>query len=269
MKAEREASMGMTARVREHLRSQMVGYIALFAFAIGGTAQAVDGPLDGINQVGSEDIINDDVGSADLANGHLLNVDIADETIESGKVEDGTLTDADFFSNSVAGPDIDEATLFGDNSLTSDDIDESTLFNDDSLTSSDLFFFAAGPAEIATGAVGTSEVADSSLDAGDLAPSSAGASEIPSNAVRSSELGPVVVERKAATIASNSFVTVTVECPAGYAPLNVGFAGALGLRVRGTSAVSNGEVSGFNVLFDNKNSDESKAAEVAAVCLRA
>ena len=257
----------MITRARGHLRSQLVGYIALFAFAIGGTAQAIDGPLPGTNQVGSEDIINNEIKSADIADGRIFNLDLADDIVQSGKIKEGTLTGIDFAANSLTGSDIDEKTLFNDDSLTTDDVDESTLFNDDSLTSNDLFAFAARTDEIATGAVGASEVQDDSLDADELGANSVGASEIREGVVRSSELAPVVVERKAATI-ENTFEVVSVACPAGYAPLNVGFAGELGLRVLGTSPVlSNGEVSGFNVVFDNANGSETKAAEVVAVCL--
>jgi hypothetical protein len=55
LRETREDSTG--ARIWRHIRSNMVGYVALL-LALGGTAYAVDGPLAGQNQVGSEDIIN-------------------------------------------------------------------------------------------------------------------------------------------------------------------------------------------------------------------
>ena len=50
-------------RFREHIRSNVIGYIALFAFAMSGTASA----LDGSDTVFSDDIVNGEVKSADIA----------------------------------------------------------------------------------------------------------------------------------------------------------------------------------------------------------
>ena len=50
----------MSRKLRDHIRSNVVGYVAVF-IALSGTAYAVDGPLPGVDQVGSEDIINGEV----------------------------------------------------------------------------------------------------------------------------------------------------------------------------------------------------------------
>ena len=42
----------MSVRIAQHIRSNVVGYLALFV-ALSGTAYAIDGPLAGQNQVGS------------------------------------------------------------------------------------------------------------------------------------------------------------------------------------------------------------------------
>ena len=55
----------MSARIRRHIRSNVVGYLSLFV-ALSGTAYAIDGPLPGQNQVGSSDIINGEVKALDL-----------------------------------------------------------------------------------------------------------------------------------------------------------------------------------------------------------
>ena len=52
----------MGGRIRNHLRSNVVGYIALFFVLTGGTAYA----LDGSNTVFSDDIVNGEVKAADL-----------------------------------------------------------------------------------------------------------------------------------------------------------------------------------------------------------
>ena len=54
----------MSGRIRAHLRSNVVGYCALF-FALSGVAVA----LPGTNTVFSDDIVNGTVQSQDIANG--------------------------------------------------------------------------------------------------------------------------------------------------------------------------------------------------------
>ena len=137
----------MSARIRAHIRSNVVGYVAIFLFAVGGTASAVDGPLPGQNQVGSADIIDAEVKTPDLGasavttgkvadgqvktpdigasavatgkigdgaevkDGAIANADVAPNSLASGKILDGTLTGADVANNSLKGADIDESTL--------------------------------------------------------------------------------------------------------------------------------------------------------------
>ena len=71
----------MSKRIRAHLRSNVVGYIALFCFAISGTAFAIDGPLPGVNQVGSEDIINGEVRTPDLGPAEVTIGKLASESV--------------------------------------------------------------------------------------------------------------------------------------------------------------------------------------------
>jgi hypothetical protein len=52
----------MSKRIRAHLRSNVVGYIALFCFAMSGTAAA----LPGTDTVDSGDIIDGEVKTPDL-----------------------------------------------------------------------------------------------------------------------------------------------------------------------------------------------------------
>jgi hypothetical protein len=54
--------MHMGEQIRNHIRSNVVGYVAVF-LALTGSAYAIDGPLPGQNQAGSEDIINNEVRS--------------------------------------------------------------------------------------------------------------------------------------------------------------------------------------------------------------
>jgi hypothetical protein len=84
-----------------HFRSNVVGYIAIFLFAIGGTAFAVDGPLPGQNQVGSGDIIN----------GEVQEPDIAANAVRAAELHDGSVAGAEIVDDAVRGPDIRESSL--------------------------------------------------------------------------------------------------------------------------------------------------------------
>jgi hypothetical protein len=73
----------------KHFRSNVVGYIALFCFAITGTAEA----LPGLNSVDSADIKNRQVKRKDLAH----------NSVGSQNVIDGSLTNADLAAGILAG----------------------------------------------------------------------------------------------------------------------------------------------------------------------
>jgi len=255
-------------RVRAYMWRNLAGCVALAGFVAVNYAQAVDGPLEGQNTIGSEDIIGDEVKSDDIGNGRIFNLDIADEIIQSGKVKDGTITGADFGLNSLTGTNIDEATLFNDNSLDNADVTESNLFNDNSLTAGDLFVTSVRTEEIVNGAVTTDKVTDGAIGSSELAPNSVNTAEIDVSAVGVSELAPVVVERPAAfTISAGAVVVKTISCPAGYAPLNVAFAGSPGLHVIDISpSPSAGELASFSVTYNNFGGP-ARTGEMMAICL--
>jgi hypothetical protein len=100
----------MQNRIAAHVRSNLIGYVALF-IALSGTAYAVDGPLPGQDQVGSADIINNDVQSADLKDANVASVDIRSSAITTGKILDNDVRSADVLDNSLTGADVSEATL--------------------------------------------------------------------------------------------------------------------------------------------------------------
>lgn len=92
-------------RVGNHIRSNVVGYAALFV-ALSGTAYAVDGPLAGQNTVGERDIINDEIHSVDvrddtLPSGGLGAIDLRPDSVRSSEV----------MNDSLVGADINESTL--------------------------------------------------------------------------------------------------------------------------------------------------------------
>lgn len=154
----------MGAKIRQHVRSNVVGYMALFV-ALSGTAYAVDGPLPGQNQVGSQDIINAEVQDQDLAPNSVVTGKLADGHVRTADVLDNDLTGSDISdANTLGTAEVDEANLFNDNSLNgldvqngslgTADIAEDTLYNDNSLTGGDVSNF---------GTLGTAEINEGSL----------------------------------------------------------------------------------------------------------
>jgi hypothetical protein len=79
-----------SSQIGEHLRHNVVGYIALFAFAMAGTA----GALPGRNKV----------DSGDIKNGNVRLNDLAANSVDSTKVADESLTGADINESSLNLP---------------------------------------------------------------------------------------------------------------------------------------------------------------------
>jgi hypothetical protein len=94
----------MHGKIGRHVRSNIVGYVALF-LALSGTAVADDGPLDGQDKVGSADIIDGEVWSKDVAN------DNTTHALTGTDIENGSLSGADVGGNSLRGSDIAESSL--------------------------------------------------------------------------------------------------------------------------------------------------------------
>jgi hypothetical protein len=110
----------MSNRMAGHLRSNIVGYVAVF-IALSGTAYAVDGSLAGQNTVGSADIINAEVTQNDLAVDAVGSAKIADQSVKNNDLGLGASSSNTIADGGVQGVDVK------DNSLTGTDIDESTL----------------------------------------------------------------------------------------------------------------------------------------------
>jgi len=175
----------MSQRIRAHLRSNVVGYIAIFLFAMGGTAFAIDGPLPGQNQVGSADIINgevqqpdigsqavgtdaiknnqvthsdlaaDAVRSGEIANGQVGNVDLADGSVNSAKVLDNSLTIDDLGTQSVGSDEL-TGTGFGNNGFNGDE-----EIIDSTVTGFDVAPSTLGGFHIADGSLSQADIGDS------------------------------------------------------------------------------------------------------------
>jgi hypothetical protein len=155
----------LSTKIRALLQQQWAGLIALFLVLTGGTALAVDGPLPGTNQVGSEDIIN----------GEVKNNDLGSNSVATGKIADAGVGSADLADNLILDDTADPLT--GSTKVAQGAIKESELGNSsvfggevapDALTGADIEDESIGSAELSAGSVGASEVANDSLTAGDI-----------------------------------------------------------------------------------------------------
>ncbi len=165
----------MSAGIRQHIRSNIVGYVAVF-IALSGTAYAIDGPLPGQNQVGSQDIINDEVLAADIGPDAvrtpmvladtLLGEDIAEGAISSSEVLDESLAEADIDIGGVASSEVLNSSLT-EFDLESDSVGYSEL---------DTNAFNAEIAEISPGSV--FGIANDSIQSREVSADSLNASDI-------------------------------------------------------------------------------------------
>lgn len=110
-------------RLRDHVRSNVVGYVALLILAGSATA------LEGKNTVYSDDIVDGEVRKPDLGRGavrteHIRDgdvdgTDLAADSVDGTKIDNGSLDGGAVADESLNGADVD--------SVTGDDIDEGTL----------------------------------------------------------------------------------------------------------------------------------------------
>jgi hypothetical protein len=117
----------MGKKVRQHIRSNVIGYLALFV-ALSGTAYAA-------GTIGSDDIIDESILSQDIKNAEVKNPDLAPDSVGTGKIFDGTVRSADVADDTtdfgLTAQDLEPGSVgtseVADDSLTGSDIDESTL----------------------------------------------------------------------------------------------------------------------------------------------
>jgi hypothetical protein len=180
----------LSARIRDHIRSNVVGYIALFLTLTTGSAVA----LSGSNTVFSDDVVNDQVYSADvrddtLSGGGLSAADLRQGSVGTSEVAADSLGAADLAPGSVASSEVADDSL-GAGDLAPDSVASSEVAAD-SLTNGDL----------APGSVASSEVAADSLVAGDLAAGSVGSSEVANDSLTGSD----IVEASLGSVGSANF----------------------------------------------------------------
>ncbi len=124
----------MSTRIRNHLRGNVVGYIALFLVLTGGVAYA-SSAIAPPNSVDSAAIINGEVKNPDLGansvtSGKILdaNVNASDlntNSVTSGKILDGNVKTPDYQDGSVTNPKL------APDAVTSDKIQDGSVGNAD------------------------------------------------------------------------------------------------------------------------------------------
>ena len=98
----------MSGRAREHLRSNVIGYVALF-IALAGGAYA----LPGRNSVGSGDIRNNQVRSVDIRNEQIRTADIRNNNVLGRDLRTGAVGTEDIGDNAISGVDVAPDSLSG------------------------------------------------------------------------------------------------------------------------------------------------------------
>jgi hypothetical protein len=214
--------------IRDHLRSNVVGYIALFV-AMSGTAAA----LDGSNTVFSDDIVNGQVKTNDISNSNgVRSADVRDDTLEDGGLAPADLAPNSVGSSELATDAVGNAEILGGavgtneiaalgvlgRNIGTDEVLSRHIANDavnsnelatDSVDRLEISQDAVGAAEIATGGVGAAEVTDGSL----------GAIDVDSIVERQGGIG--VIEDTTARDGNWSMDSETVECAANEDMLSV------------------------------------------------
>jgi hypothetical protein len=156
----------MGARVTEHIRGNVVGYVALFAFAIGGVAEA----LPGKNTVTSGDIRRGQVRAGDLGRGAVTNPKLADSAVDGAKVAPDSLTGADVNESSLTLPQSSFPDSAPPNGPAGGDL--TGEFPNPEVREAGLILGGD-----LTGTVAAGQLAPDSVGAAELAPGSVGAAE--------------------------------------------------------------------------------------------
>jgi hypothetical protein len=135
--------MALSQRFGNHLRGNLVGYVALFV-ALSGTALA----LPGKGSVKSNDIARGAVKGKALADGAVGKVKIRPGAVGSAAIDDGSVVAADLADSAVIGPKI----------------------ADDAVGRAKIEAGSINGGKLANGSVNSAKVNDGSLQAEDFAP---------------------------------------------------------------------------------------------------
>jgi len=212
----------MSRRIRGHLRSNVVGYIALFCFAMSGTAIA----LDGSNTVFSDDIVNGEVKAADIGTAEVGPADILDGGVHGAELSANSVDASKIATDAVGESEIatdavDTAEILN-NSVRSGDVRNGTLATEDladgSVDSAKILDGTVGNADLADGSVTRNKITSGTFFSGDIADTGFGDFEIPNNAVQSNEISDGAVGGADLNVLTRIGPTTTIPDTTGGGP---------------------------------------------------
>jgi hypothetical protein len=147
----------LQGRISEHIRGNVIGYVALFVALSGGTAYA----LDGSDTVFSDDIVNGEVKTADIGDGEVTTVDIRAGAVITGKLADGSVITAKLADGAVTTGKLADSAVTT-NALADEAVSIGKLA-DAAVTTNALADGAVSTGKLADGAVTTNALADGAV----------------------------------------------------------------------------------------------------------
>jgi len=159
----------MGTRIRHHIRSNVIGYIAIFLFAMSGTAFG----LAGSNTVFSDDIVNQEVKTDDIANGDVGIADLGVNSVGSGELNDGSVKSPEINDGTIATADIADGAVNSakilDQSVTGTDLSGTGFGNNGFNGDEEIIDGSITGFDIGANQIGGGHIADGSLSGPDIA----------------------------------------------------------------------------------------------------
>ena len=195
--------------IRHHLRSNVVGYLALFV-ALSGTAVA----LPATNTVFSDDIVNGQVKSKDISDTNgVRSADVRDDDRSGGglaaiDLARGSVGSSEVATDAVGSPEIKADAVRGPE-IATDGVGGPEI-EPDAVRGSEIATDGVGSPEIAGNAVGASEIGTDSVGKDAIGIDEVGANEL--DEVHEHESEEVIVEDGTAHDGAYGIGTVRVAC---------------------------------------------------------
>lgn len=153
----------MLDKLRTHVRTHVVGYIALFV-ALGGTAYATH--PGGANTISSIDIINGEVKTPDIGTSAVTNTKLATGAVQNPKIAHAAVNSSKVLNNSLTGADIADESI-GVDDIGSQQVGPDEVIND-SLLQSDIRAGAVTNDEVLNNSLIGADINDNSLTGADI-----------------------------------------------------------------------------------------------------
>jgi hypothetical protein len=195
--------------IRTHLRSNVVGYLALFV-ALSGTAVA----LPATNTVFSDDIVNGEVTTRDISDTNgVRSADVRDDDKGGGglaaiDLARGSVGSSELVTDGVGSPEIKADAVRG-SEIAADGVGSPEI-KTDAVRGPEIASDGVGSPEIAANAVGASEIGTDSVGKDAIGIDEVGANEL--DEVHEHESEEVVVEDGTAHDGAYGIAGVRVAC---------------------------------------------------------